>query len=148
MFVKKINKDHSSFPLPTMLRHIARPYYLVNGLLERGRGRDKHRLEWLVDFIKMAKKRLSKDGAVIGLSGGMNSSICASVLKKSLKNKIIIKISLLFLKRNKKSYLWYILYLKRPISRSMNNPDTISPEWAIDCIKIGNIITDENYSIR
>ncbi len=96
----------------------------------------------------MAKKRLGKDGAVIGLSGGMNSSVCASVLKKSLKNKIIIKISLLFLKRNKESYLWYILYLKRPIGRGMNNPDTISPEWAIDCIKIGNIITDENYSIR
>lgn len=68
----------------------------------------------------MAKKRLGKDGAVIGLSGGMNSSVCASVLKKSLKNKIIIKISLLFLKRNKESYLWYILYLKRPIGRGMN----------------------------
>ncbi len=43
----------------------------------------------IIDFIKMAKKKLGKDGAVIGLSGGLNSSVCAILLKKSLEDKIL-----------------------------------------------------------
>lgn len=42
----------------------------------------------IIGFIKIAKNKLGKDGAVIGLSGGLNSSVCALLLKKSLKNKI------------------------------------------------------------
>jgi len=44
----------------------------------------------IVEFIQTTVKRLRKDGAVIGLSGGLDSSICAYLLKRALgKGKVL-----------------------------------------------------------
>jgi NAD+ synthase len=44
----------------------------------------------IVAFIQTTVKRLHRDGAVIGLSGGLDSSVCAYLLKKALgKGKVL-----------------------------------------------------------
>ena len=44
----------------------------------------------IIDFIQTSLKRLGKDGAVIGLSGGLDSSVCGYLLKKALgKEKVL-----------------------------------------------------------
>jgi NAD+ synthase len=44
----------------------------------------------IVRFIQTAVKRLHKAGAVIGLSGGLDSSVCAHLIKKALgKEKVL-----------------------------------------------------------
>jgi len=44
----------------------------------------------IVEFIRASIKSLHKDGAIIGLSGGLDSSVCAFLLKKALgKEKVL-----------------------------------------------------------
>ncbi|GAI77820.1 unnamed protein product [marine sediment metagenome] len=44
----------------------------------------------IIQFIKKNIKQLNKNGAVIGLSGGLDSSTCAYLLTEALgKNKVL-----------------------------------------------------------
>lgn len=48
----------------------------------------------IIDFIQKGIKKLSRDGAVIGLSGGLDSSTCAYLLKKALEKDRILALIL------------------------------------------------------
>ena len=48
----------------------------------------------IIEFIQASIKRLNKKGAVIGLSGGLDSSVCASLLVKSLGKKRVLALLL------------------------------------------------------
>ena len=50
----------------------------------------RHEEQRIIDFIPKAVARLHKKGAVIGLSGGLDSSLCAYLLERALgKRKIL-----------------------------------------------------------
>lgn len=42
----------------------------------------------IIEFVQRTIKELHKDGAVIGLSGGLDSSVCAYLLEKALGKKV------------------------------------------------------------
>jgi len=48
----------------------------------------------IVDFVRQAIARLHKKGAVIGLSGGLDSSVCAHLLVKALGKRRILALLL------------------------------------------------------
>src|SRR5512139_1077908 len=48
----------------------------------------------ILEFIRTTVKRLNKDGAVIGLSGGLDSSVCAYLLKKALGKRKVLAVLL------------------------------------------------------
>ena len=48
----------------------------------------------IVDFTRQAVARLHKKGAIIGLSGGLDSSLCAYLLEKALGRKKILALLL------------------------------------------------------
>jgi len=48
----------------------------------------------IIKFVQEKIKELNKNGAVIGLSGGLDSSTCAYLLKKALGNKKILALIL------------------------------------------------------
>jgi NAD+ synthase len=54
----------------------------------------RHEEQRIIDFARQAIARLHKKGAVIGLSGGLDSSLCAWLLEKALGRKKILALLL------------------------------------------------------
>lgn len=48
----------------------------------------------IIEFIQKTIKELRKDGAVIGLSGGLDSSVCAYLLQKALGKRKVLAVLL------------------------------------------------------
>jgi NH3-dependent NAD+ synthetase len=54
----------------------------------------RHEEQRIIDFARQAIARLHKKGAVIGLSGGLASSLCAYLLETALGRKKILALLL------------------------------------------------------
>ena len=51
-------------------------------------------LERIVDFVRVSVKKMQKKGVVIGLSGGLDSSVCAYLLEKALGKRRVLAVLL------------------------------------------------------